>query len=272
MVGLPNIQTGNTPTGVGKTLRCWPPASMPKKHPHGRGEDTARFMRKSDYVETPPRAWGRPLELLSQSLISGNTPTGVGKTTPCSGVAAPTSETPPRAWGRPSAVLQHHWPHRNTPTGVGKTAAGRCRQGVWQKHPHGRGEDALKSMAQLVRVETPPRAWGRLAIKADNRNRNRNTPTGVGKTRRQQRQRRFLRKHPHGRGEDSSRLCKTPAASETPPRAWGRLINFRAAYAVAGNTPTGVGKTTRLHLGLQLGQETPPRAWGRRAAIGWWLI
>ena len=77
------------------------------------------------------------------------------------------------------------------------------------------------------------------------------------------------------------------AASETPPRAWGRLISEARAREILRNTPTGVGKThtetrsacrRRKHphgrgedpthaSGREGTAETPPRAWGRRSSL-----
>ena len=132
----------NTPTGVGKTGELTINVSVVWKHPHGRGEDSLVGGRLKLDLETPPRAWGRPLKLLSQSLVSGNTPTGVGKTSSfhlvdkrlqkhphgrgedCSAKRACnfSTETPPRAWGRPTGQAEAVPRTRNTPTGVGKTA------------------------------------------------------------------------------------------------------------------------------------------------------
>ncbi|BAW81078.1 hypothetical conserved protein [Candidatus Nitrosoglobus terrae] len=70
--------------------------------------------------ETPPRAWGRRLERITELKKSRNTPTGVGKTKiakACKNIhekhphgrgedtlpileASEPIETPPRAWGR----------------------------------------------------------------------------------------------------------------------------------------------------------------------------
>ena len=50
------------------------------------------------------------------------------------------------------------------------------------KHPHGRGEDRPDGAPDSVKLETPPRAWGRLVRKASGISNIRNTPTGVGKT------------------------------------------------------------------------------------------
>ena len=92
-------------------------------------------------LETPPRAWGRPV--ISGLIIRawGNTPTCVGKTPPldalvknlwkhphvrgedCHAVYGnrPAQETPPRTWGRPEAMRRAGEKYRNTPTCVGKT-------------------------------------------------------------------------------------------------------------------------------------------------------
>ena len=72
--------SGNTPTGVGKTpppenmqIRSW-------KHPHGRGEDNVGKVFVPVFLETPPRAWGRRHAVDFVRVLTGNTPTGVGKT------------------------------------------------------------------------------------------------------------------------------------------------------------------------------------------------
>ena len=71
----------------------------------------------------------------------------------------------------------------------------------------------------------------------------RNTPTGVGKTLKMANAKQIAKKHPHGRGEDFACLRPLAAATETPPRAWGRRQQRHASQHDTGNTPTGVGKT-----------------------------
>ena len=135
--------------------------------------------------------------------------------------------------------------------------------------------------------ETPPRAWGRRAEQGLDYEEVRNTPTGVGKTPRAMRRARCCRKHPHGRGEDPSRIAFRALRRETPPRAWGRPHADAGRGRGVGNTPTGVGKTlplagaahrTRKHphgrgedppawLLVTPSPETPPRAWGRLPAV-----
>ena len=115
------FRPGNTPTGVGKTLASATRQRMPWKHPHGRGEELSIVPATANFLETPPRAWGRPKSGISGTSCCGNTPTGVGKTRPLwpfprrhwkhphgRGEDKPKPlppagqvETPPRAWGRP---------------------------------------------------------------------------------------------------------------------------------------------------------------------------
>src|SRR5690606_29340084 len=70
----------NTPTDVGKTPAGSRWKSAAWKHPHGRGEDSARAAAGALAEETPPRTWGRPP--LNADCMSNirNTPTDVGKT------------------------------------------------------------------------------------------------------------------------------------------------------------------------------------------------
>ncbi len=192
-------------------------------------------------------------------------------------------ETPPRAWGRRCRHCSHFCCIGNTPTGVGKTVF------LWQtlssieKHPHGRGEDSSLFDKKAALVETPPRAWGRLALTRASLSFSRNTPTGVGKTTPDAQARQLRWKHPHGRGEDSCTTSSVHPSRETPPRAWGRPSMRHPARQCSGNTPTGVGKTDIAYRRMLdywkhphgrgedqkdcierlMGIETPPRAWGR---------
>ena len=213
-------------------------------------------------VETPPRAWGRP------SVRVGT---------------APTTETPPRAWGRLAARAFSRPRHGNTPTCVGKTRS--CRKGFpgHEKHPHVRGEDYFVKSRNVPALETPPRAWGRPTWEGVSMTSVRNTPTCVGKTLKAGIKPRPSRKHPHVRGEDRPNSVRGGAGTETPPRAWGRLVKPKKDKSSCGNTPTCVGKTSPVtfpsfpfekhpHVRGEdatgtrtrgCGRETPPRAWGR---------
>ena len=117
-------------------------------------------------------------------------------------------ETPPRAWGKRNGALQVVQCVGNTPTGVGKTLHARSSPSFFQKHPHGRGEN-FSSVATSSSVrETPPRAWGKLQQQMPCRITDGNTPTGVGKTFYQEVADGPVKKHPHGRGENTNILLK----------------------------------------------------------------
>ncbi len=110
----------------------------------------------------------------------------------------------------------------------------------------------------------------------------RNTPTCVGRTAARPGWPRDNQKHPHVRGEDSPRVSAEATRLETPPRAWGGLLDSSIVSPEAGNTPTCVGRTgqtpgtareMKKHPHVR-GEdaacrgsrdwiaETPPRAWG----------
>ena len=151
----------NTPTSVGKTPSTSRRGVVSWKHPHERGEDLTGVTEIVRQAETPPRAWGRPMNLHAIVRHARNTPTSVGKTPHhrdhgdgpgkhphergeddnlCHAVHY-VPETPPRAWGRRAPRHRAAICSRNTPTSVGKTYLQSERVLLAQKHPHERGED-----------------------------------------------------------------------------------------------------------------------------------
>ncbi len=176
---------------------------------------------------------------------------------------------------------------RNTPTCVGKTFDTNPNRSGLEKHPHVRGEDVMELTKDRNGVETPPRAWGRLEWFVSNTVHKRNTPTCVGKTKRVFYTTLPHQKHPHVRGEDGLSYRNRLIEAETPPRAWGRLTTHSIRQQKPRNTPTCVGKTSKvgkwyivakkhphvrgedvLRLSCTVfGWETPPRAWGRHQHI-----
>ena len=183
-------------------------------------------MKSRTYMETPPRAWGRPTRQYSKPISTQKHPHVRGEDDRRRRPPFPSSETPPRAWGRRQTVLINEGNYRNTPTCVGKT----CRARLRRPQPS----------------ETPPRAWGRLKKYWTNGGRDGNTPTCVGKTPIRKRCVRNDGKHPHVRGEDSKEERDQWRERETPPRAWGRPAYEIQHGADGRNTPTCVGKTTVL--------------------------
>ena len=179
-------------------------------------------------------------------------PHGRGEDRSSRKMASGGEETPPRAWGRQRRSVIGWPPLGNTPTGVGKTPLDTLVVLTRQKHPHGRGEDVSMTQINFNASETPPRAWGRREEVTQVGKQLRNTPTGVGKTSPLNPLGFQEGKHPHGRGEDVIVMGLSLMTKETPPRAWGRLLHEAQQLRQKGNTPTGVGKTSRLSL-LRLG-------------------
>ena len=186
---------------MGKIYRPRGEQSESQNHPHGRGEDLISFLNMIRLTEPPPRAWGRLVKVHCCAVVTGTTPTGVGKTSArrgylsryrnhphgrgedcrCVLVEVLYLETPPRALGRPVDPVRKPNGRGNTPTGVGKTSSGSSGISSNWKHPHGRGEDVAVFFGILARMEPPPRAWGRFIYKDRIKTASGNTPTGVGK-------------------------------------------------------------------------------------------
>ena len=153
---------GNTPTSVGKTPARQSAPRPSRKHPHERGEDVRPSLTTGTGLETPPRAWGRRRSMDFSTVLTGNTPTSVGKTwllvvaltrykkhphergedSSPTGTPKCCGETPPRAWGRRKKIIKAARIRGNTPTSVGKTVPPTFVTAPPGKHPHERGEDA----------------------------------------------------------------------------------------------------------------------------------
>ena len=167
-----------------------------------RGEDSWSRCAGVSVMETPPRAWGRPMAFGASEHSGRNTPTCVGKTLyelpgllvkqkhphvrgedfHAPDTSVPNTETPPRAWGRPARAHCPLTKLGNTPTCVGKTGWCLLRSCRSWKHPHVRGEDLVVGRNAGFDVETPPRAWGRQHTRCTVAMVPGNTPTCVGKT------------------------------------------------------------------------------------------
>ncbi len=91
---------------------------------------------------------------------------------------------------------------RFTPTCVGKTGGAGGGVGTVMVHPHVRGENLELQTGEPVIVGSPPRAWGKLYLCADNSENTRFTPTCVGKTIVDRSVQFTEEVHPHVRGEN----------------------------------------------------------------------
>ncbi len=146
-----------------------------------RGEDDYSATKAGDVYGSPPHAWGRHRNSLATEHSDRFTPTCVGKTLPqefppvlipvhphmrgedrCGGSRLNvTSGSPPHAWGRLPQFGGSCQFRRFTPTCVGKTRIPQRKSSGFPVHPHMRGEDHRKPVAQISKVGSPPHAWGR---------------------------------------------------------------------------------------------------------------
>ena len=224
--GDTGVASGNTPTHVGKTHGSYKQRRVVEKHPHARGEDRDGIIVYLPLAETPPRTWGRRVHVRIVAVRRGNTPTHVGKTRKNRnrknrsqkhphargedrGRARQyrsVQETPPRTWGRRVGTSSIVIRPGNTPTHVGKTLHRRQALSGNRKHPHARGEDRMYAAGESCR--------------------SRNTPTHVGKTSGGVQEVGVDQKHPHARGEDAENGDCSRQGVETPPRTWGRHLEF----------------------------------------------
>ena len=208
-----------------------------------RGEDTPRYHWNGLKRETPPHAWGRPEPVRQPFQGREKHPHMRGEDGGIRMYKSIMVETPPHAWGRQECAAEGAGKAGNTPTCVGKTDSSQTLRPLRQKHPHMRGEDPPQNSKLGWTAETPPHAWGRRYNERPRARLGRNTPTCVGKTKRIVRHDKVIWKHPHMRGEDSSRLQGKHCKAETPPHAWGRQRFSKQTGRKVRNTPTCVGKT-----------------------------
>ena len=222
---------------------------------------------------------GRDQREEKRQAVHGDTPLALS--------AWATSETPPRVWGRPRYAVWPVWAKGNTPTGVGKTAFRSASLRCMKKHPHGCGEDRLRTAANRSRMETPPRVWGRPYSKTGSQLAGKKHPHGCGEDKLSVVLRFGLpetpprvwgrpysktgsqlagKKHPHGCGEDGRRGVEGDGRVETPPRVWGRPLQSVSLLTTIGNTPTGVGKTIRGQR-CQLRCQKHPHGCGEDALL-----
>ena len=170
-------------------------------------------------------------------------------------------------------------PHgvRFTPTCVGKTVTRSPNSPYPPVHPHMRGEHFLNRPPFFDLCGSPPHAWGRRFDSSPCAAWQRFTPTCVGKTLRDSSRRRRARftptcvgktglkcdedmmttVHPHMRGEDTSASFDCSCRRGSPPHAWGRLARRRATLGLCRFTPTCVGKTSTVALGISLPSVHP---------------
>ena len=69
--------------------------------------------------------------------------------------------SPPRAWGKLRDSFLIFVSVGLTPTCVGKTHLANIEDLLRTAHPHVRGENKMYRRASILRIGSPPRAWGK---------------------------------------------------------------------------------------------------------------
>jgi len=272
-------------------------------HPHGRGDNRHVGLRTLPPRGSPPRAWGQCYCVGQRRNAPRFTPTGVGtmalevfaylaaavhphgrgdNAIAHYTLIAPDG-SPPRAWGQLQQEGSDGQFDRFTPTGVGTIATRTVIRSVIAVHPHGRGDNDARTSCCHNTFGSPPRAWGQLARRPQDRGVTRFTPTGVGTIVGMSPLARQRSVHPHGRGDNVTYIVARLISLGSPPRAWGQFRRVTDCVDYSRFTPTGVGTicirsergsdTTvhphgrgdnpihAVHPSSPLG--SPPRAWGQ---------
>jgi len=148
---------------------------------------------------------------------------------------------------------------------VGKTRTNPWALPTAPVHPHACGEDIHWARATLPVCGSPPRVWGRRGAIPHNRRATRFTPTRVGKTRSRAACSVWNTVHPHACGEDAWPSSARSAVVGSPPRVWGRHTVRLHVALLLRFTPTRVGKTSAVIMGILAALGSPPRVWGRHS-------
>ncbi len=252
-----------------------------------RGDEGSRSSSPCKDFGSPPRAWGRALQLEIHLGSHRFTPTCVGTRQVASIVYAAMRGSPPRAWGRGLGLRLGRCARRFTPTCVGTRNPLTVLLVIMSVHPHVRGDEAMRFAAKTALPGSPPRAWGRGVEPHGHLSLARFTPTCVG-TRRSGGAALYPQAvHPHVRGDEGLRANLAISCIGSPPRAWGRGVASRPWLCDCRFTPTCVGTSFHIEQAFRaapvhphvrgdevIGERrlgecrgSPPRAWGRGVGL-----
>ena len=172
--------------------------------------------------------------------------------------------SPPRTWGIQLGGPGDNVPFRFTPTHVGNTPVPAVDGTNRTVHPHARGEYSSQPAPRATRSGSPPRTWGILSPRLENRPVPRFTPTHVGNTAHMCDCEYHLTVHPHARGEYMRPAPTLGEVVGSPPRTWGIRGLFAHSRRSPRFTPTHVGNTFAFGLRNIFTSGSPPRTWGIR--------
>ncbi len=134
-----------TPTCVGKTVATDACPNSRLVHPHVCGENSLNIQYTSQKTRF--------------------TPTCVGKTYCSAAYLTLLSGSPPRVWGKHPAPRPNSVSTRFTPTCVGKTSSYPNASNTSTVHPHVCGENGWRSAMLPTVIGSPPRVWGKRAVR-----------------------------------------------------------------------------------------------------------
>ena len=193
---------GSPPRAWGRRTRISRQLAPSPVHPHVRGDDGRREVRRRDDRRFTPTCVGTTLT--------------VGATQPVAPVHPHVRGDDRDGLPVDSAL------YRFTPTCVGTTSSRARRISSVSVHPHVRGDDWGGCIVYTAFGGSPPRAWGRRVWVGSHLRFNRFTPTCVGTTYQAQTGPASVAVHPHVRGDDYPAAVVSGYISGSPPRAWGR--------------------------------------------------
>ena len=232
---------------------------------------------------SPPRAWGQSPFLSLASEAGRFTPTGVGTIRYCAKSIITTTVhphgrgdnycstrsstrrngSPPRAWGQSLVIDPGSAANRFTPTGVGTISTQIMRRCAQSVHPHGRGDNNVRSPRLGAAGGSPPRAWGQYERHSQRCNQHRFTPTGVGTMCARWPAIDTHAVHPHGRGDNFVRICQPNRPAWFTPTGVGTILLFLSGVFFAPVHPHGRGDNYQCSARHGRGYGSPPRAWGQ---------
>ncbi len=140
-VALQNQSVRFTPTCVGKTRITYHLSLLVTVHPHVCGENKQIIKIPATTTGSPPRVWGKLIQVRVRGMRSRFTPTCVGKTQHILEYMSAGCGSPPRVWGKQCFAHSSPLSYRFTPTCVGKTGWVRPTRGQCEVHPHVCGEN-----------------------------------------------------------------------------------------------------------------------------------
>ena len=211
----------------------------------------------------PPRARGRPAQVLRDEADEGTTPACAGTTSPAAagsvragdyprvrgdddalqGLGHEGAGLPPRARGRPRRDLLADQSPRTTPACAGTTAPSRPSMSGTSDYPRVRGDDIHTERIPSPPRGLPPRARGRLCVAPRPLLGPGTTPACAGTTRAGGGRRVRSADYPRVRGDDVATVRARASRLGLPPRARGRLGGLLDGGDACRTTPACAGTT-----------------------------